>query len=129
MGRRTAIDWCDATWNPWIGCQKVSAGCKHCYAQREMLGYGKNFDVCTKTKAPTFYSPDKWKEPLIIFVCSWSDFFIARARALATVGRGKRDEATLDELRRVRDEGERMGLKTSLPALEEALARSEAATS
>jgi len=59
----------------------------------------------------------------------WTDFFIARARVLAAFGHGKRGEATLGELRRVRDEGERMGLKTALPALEEALARSEAATS
>jgi protein gp37 len=80
MGRKTAIDWCDATWNPWYGCQKVSAGCKHCYAQRDMLRFGKNFDVVTKAKDGTFFAPDKWTdEPLIIFVCSWSDFFIEDA--------------------------------------------------
>jgi protein gp37 len=32
MGLETAIQWCDATFNPWRGCQKVSAGCKYCYA-------------------------------------------------------------------------------------------------
>lgn len=30
----TEIEWCDTTWNPVTGCQKVSDGCKHCYAER-----------------------------------------------------------------------------------------------
>lgn len=34
MGRRTSISWCDHTFNPWQGCTKISAGCKHCYAER-----------------------------------------------------------------------------------------------
>src|SRR5215471_21339754 len=33
MGEKTAIAWTDHTFNPWIGCHKVSAGCKHCYAE------------------------------------------------------------------------------------------------
>ena len=35
----------------------------------------------------------------------WSDFFIAHGRTLAAFGRGKRDERTFSELRRLRDEG------------------------
>lgn len=27
------IEWTDHTFNPWIGCQKVSPGCDHCYAE------------------------------------------------------------------------------------------------
>jgi protein gp37 len=27
------IEWCDHTFNPWMGCQKVSPGCDHCYAE------------------------------------------------------------------------------------------------
>ena len=27
------IEWCDSTWNPWEGCQKVGPGCDHCYAE------------------------------------------------------------------------------------------------
>jgi class 3 adenylate cyclase/tetratricopeptide (TPR) repeat protein len=50
-----------------------------------------------------------------------SDFFIARARVLAAYGRGKRDGATAQELKRLRDEAERVGLKTALPALEKSL--------
>jgi protein gp37 len=33
MGANSKIEWCDHTFNPWIGCQKVSAGCLHCYAE------------------------------------------------------------------------------------------------
>ncbi len=36
MGEKTAIAWADHTFNPWIGCQKVSAGCDHCYAETLM---------------------------------------------------------------------------------------------
>ena len=36
MGETTTIEWCDHTFNPWIGCAKVSAGCKHCYAESLM---------------------------------------------------------------------------------------------
>lgn len=32
MGETTAISWCDSTFNPWIGCDKVSPGCRDCYA-------------------------------------------------------------------------------------------------
>jgi tetratricopeptide (TPR) repeat protein len=53
----------------------------------------------------------------------WTDLFITRGRALAAFGRGKRDDTTIHELQRVRDEAEGIGLKTALPALEEALSR------
>ncbi len=39
MGATTAIEWATATFNPWIGCEKVSPACKHCYAER----YGRRF--------------------------------------------------------------------------------------
>jgi len=34
VAENTAIEWCDATFNPWIGCTKVGPGCDHCYAER-----------------------------------------------------------------------------------------------
>lgn len=34
MSEQTGIEWCDSTFNPWIGCQKVGPGCDHCYAER-----------------------------------------------------------------------------------------------
>ena len=35
MGENTKIEWCDNTFNPWIGCQKVSTECKYCYAEKQ----------------------------------------------------------------------------------------------
>jgi protein gp37 len=35
MGENTKIEWCDHTFNPWIGCQKVSPGCDLCYAETQ----------------------------------------------------------------------------------------------
>lgn len=35
MAESTSIEWCDATFNPWWGCQKVSPACDHCYAERD----------------------------------------------------------------------------------------------
>jgi len=32
----TKIEWCDHTFNPWIGCVKVSPGCTNCYAETLM---------------------------------------------------------------------------------------------
>ena len=36
MAENSKIEWCDHTFNPWIGCQKVSPGCDHCYAEAMM---------------------------------------------------------------------------------------------
>lgn len=33
MGDKTRIEWASGTWNPVIGCAKVSPGCTHCYAE------------------------------------------------------------------------------------------------
>lgn len=35
MGENSKIEWCHHTFNPWIGCQKVSPGCDHCYAETQ----------------------------------------------------------------------------------------------
>lgn len=40
MGERSGIEWTDATFNPWIGCQKVSPGCNFCYAEALVVRYG-----------------------------------------------------------------------------------------
>lgn len=35
MAENSSISWCDHTYNPWIGCTRVSPGCDHCYAARD----------------------------------------------------------------------------------------------
>jgi protein gp37 len=35
MGETSKIEWTDSTFNPWIGCQHVSPGCDHCYAETQ----------------------------------------------------------------------------------------------
>jgi tetratricopeptide (TPR) repeat protein len=54
----------------------------------------------------------------------WSDFFGARGRALATWGRGQQDPATLAEIRRLRDEAERVGFRTASTMLDQVLGAS-----
>lgn len=79
MGKNSAIEWTDATWNPWQGCHKVSGGCEHCYMFREKTAYGQDPNVVVRSKPPTFNLPLRLKEPQKVFTCSWSDFFIQEA--------------------------------------------------
>lgn len=75
MSDHTGIEWTEKTWNPWMGCTKVSPGCAHCYAEREHLKYKlPDFSVVRRSKT-TFNAPLKWKEPARVFTCSWSDWF------------------------------------------------------
>jgi hypothetical protein len=53
----------------------------------------------------------------------WADFFIARGRLLAAIGRGRRDEDTRLELERLCNETRRLELVTALPAMQEASTR------
>ena len=63
MADSTKIGWCDATFNPWIGCSKVSAGCTHCYAERDFsLRHKKAKWGPNGTRVLT--SEDNWKKPL-----------------------------------------------------------------
>lgn len=78
MSDRTKIQWTDATWNPWHGCHKVSPGCKNCYMFREKKQYGQDPNIVVRSKTK-FTDPLKWKEPRLIFTCSWSDWFIEEA--------------------------------------------------
>jgi protein gp37 len=74
MGETTGIAWTEATWNPWMGCSKVSPGCAHCYMFREQERYGQDPEVVRRSKTK-FNDPLKWKEPTLCFTCSWSDWF------------------------------------------------------
>jgi protein gp37 len=79
MGAETHIQWTDATVNFWMGCKKVSPGCKFCYMYRDMAHYGRDPHAIVRCKDATFYQAMKWKKARKIFTCSWSDFFVEQA--------------------------------------------------
>jgi protein gp37 len=78
---KTKIEWCDKVWNPVTGCTKISAGCKHCYAEvmakrLRLIGqpnYADGFAV--RTHPETIDVPIRWRKPSRIFVCSMADLF------------------------------------------------------
>lgn len=81
MAQKTSIEWTEATWNPVTGCDRVSHGCDHCYAERlalrlEAMGssrYKNGFKLTIHEDL--IDRPLRWREPRIIFVNSMSDLF------------------------------------------------------
>lgn len=81
MGDKTGIEWTDATWNPVTGCDKVSPGCDHCYAEtfaerwRGTRGhyFETGFDV--QPRPDKLALPLRWTKPRKVFVNSMSDLF------------------------------------------------------
>jgi len=65
VGEVTKIEWCDHTWNPWIGCTKVGAPCDNCYAEDLMdrrygrVEWGPDGDR-VRTAATTWNQLRKW---------------------------------------------------------------------
>jgi protein gp37 len=81
MGDGTAISWSDATWNPTVGCTKVSPGCDRCYAETLVnrfapsKGFPERFDTVTDRGGRFLDLPLTWKKPRKVFVNSLSDLF------------------------------------------------------
>jgi protein gp37 len=89
------IEWTEQTWNPFVGCTKISAGCENCYAIRqaariERMGIAPHYDgVTTKTglgrenwsgkislaSERILALPERLKSGSMVFVNSMSDFF------------------------------------------------------
>jgi len=62
MGEVTAIEWCDHTFNPWIGCTNVSPACDNCYAEALMdHRYGRVRWGAGEDRSRT--SESNWNEP------------------------------------------------------------------
>lgn len=63
MAEKTGIAWTDHTFNPWIGCAKVSDGCKHCYAETQNKRYSwvDNWGPGAPRKRT---SAANWKQPI-----------------------------------------------------------------
>jgi protein gp37 len=94
MGAKTKIEWTDASWTPirarhketgkvgWH-CEHVTPGCEHCYAEgmNKRLGTGLPFKPGHRKNIEIFLNeemlmaPLRFKQPLMIFVCSMTDLF------------------------------------------------------
>lgn len=78
---QSSIEWTEMTWNPTTGCDKVSAGCKYCYAEvmakrLQAMGQDKYKNAFELTLHPDSLNvPYTWKHPKIVFVNSMSDLF------------------------------------------------------
>lgn len=62
MGATTEIAWTDATFNPWWGCARASAGCAHCYAETLAARWGHR--VWGPTAPRRVFGDAHWREPL-----------------------------------------------------------------
>ena len=85
----TAIEWTDATWNPTVGCSRVSPGCDGCYAigvaARQMQPAHQGLTVRTpsgmdwtgevRMLLDRLDTPMRWRKPRRVFVDSMSDLF------------------------------------------------------
>jgi protein gp37 len=90
MSDKSSIEWTEATWNPVTGCDRVSEGCDHCYAQtlaKRLKAMGNNRyqqDGDPGTSGPGFGVtlhhdvldlPTRWSRGRVVFVNSMSDLF------------------------------------------------------
>lgn len=81
MAHKSPIEWTESTWNPVTGCNKISPGCKHCYAERlakrlKAMGQSNYRNGFNLTLQPQMLElPISWKKPQTIFVNSMSDLF------------------------------------------------------
>ena len=84
MAENSGIEWTDHTFNPWIGCTKVSAACDHCYAE----AWDKRFKGerwgphANRTRTKTWGNPVKWNRLCEatgtrnrVFIASLADVF------------------------------------------------------
>lgn len=65
MAENSNIEWTKHTFNPWIGCQKVGAGCDHCYAETwDARGLSSGATRWGAHAARTRTAPANWSKPL-----------------------------------------------------------------
>lgn len=76
MSGPTTIEWTDITWNPSVGCTKVSPGCDHCYAERITERFhGRGSFETVRLHRDRLDAPLHWRAPRTVFVNSMSDLF------------------------------------------------------
>lgn len=86
----TSIPWTNETWNPLVGCSRISAGCKNCYAadaaksarlqQFPQYQTVADWDGTILFVENQLLKPLSWKSPKRVFVCSMSDIFHANVK-------------------------------------------------
>lgn len=64
MGENSKIEWTDHTFNPWSGCQKVSPGCQHCYAESQAKLNPTTLGVWGPQGTRVRMSDAYWRKPL-----------------------------------------------------------------
>lgn len=86
MAENSKIEWCDHTFNPWIGCTRVGPGCDHCYAEafataRLGVAWGIGAER-RRTLASTWDQPRRWNNRAVklgiryrVFCASLADVF------------------------------------------------------
>ena len=88
MAENSAIEWTDHTFNPWVGCVKVSEGCKYCYAEDFMTKKPRwantwgPAEITERIKTKTWSNPVKWNKEakesgkrVRVFCASLADVF------------------------------------------------------
>lgn len=91
MAENSAISWTTHTWNPWIGCAKVSPACDGCYAEAmmdkrygrvEWGAPGQGAGTRSRTSKSTWDAPLKWQRQAekdgtrpFVFCASLADIF------------------------------------------------------
>lgn len=110
----TGIEWTDETWNPVVGCSKVSPGCAHCYAEEvhrtRLSGKGVypvwrpwkpvNAEHNVRLAPERLDQPLRWTRPRMVFVNSMSDLFHERLTGFPDEATGRTYPALDGEPRR-----------------------------
>ena len=99
-----------------LGARRFEAEALACQAELHRLVGRREEAVAAAQEAVAALETFARRQP-----SPWSNFVIARGRALAAFGRGARSVGMNDELSRLRENGERLGLLVALPAIEAAL--------
>jgi len=89
VGERTGIQWTESTWNPLLGCRRISPGCQNCYAEtlaatrlatqagyRDTTTNGRWNGTSVWAGEKRLMDPVRWGRGRRVFVCSMSDLFL-----------------------------------------------------
>jgi protein gp37 len=76
MAKNTSISWADHTFNPWLGCAKISPACDNCYAENLMdkrlhvVQWGAN-QSRERVSPQNWHQPIKWQKEAVLAQAAW----------------------------------------------------------